>query len=72
MTPHSEHSLDLDLIPESFSIVFPDSRTDSNPPFPSVTTNPSLTFGVDVSDDKYLYGYGDQNLRDSKKPETYS
>ena len=72
MTPHSEHSLDLDLIPASFSIVFRDSRTDSNPPFPSVTPNPSLTFGVDVSVDKYLYGVRNQNLRDSKRPETYS
>ena len=72
MTPHSEHSLDLDFIPESFSIVFPDSRTDSNPPFPSVTPNPSLTFGVDVSGYKYLYGVRNQNLRESKKPETHS
>ena len=72
MTPHSKHSLDLDLIPESFSIVFPDSRTDSNPPFPSVTPNPSLTFGVGVSVDKYLYGVRNQNLRVSKKPETHS
>ena len=72
MTPHSEHSLDLDLIPESFSIVFPDSRTDSNPPFHSVTPNPSLTFGVDVSGDKYLYGVRNHNLRDLRKPETYS
>ncbi len=72
MTPHSEHSLDPDLIPESFSIGFLDSRTDSNPPFPSVTTNPSLTFGVDVSGDKNLYGVRNQNFRDSKKPETHS
>ena len=72
MTPHSEHSLDLDLIPESFSIGLLDSRTDSNPPFPSVTPNPSLTFGVDVSGDKYLYGVRNQILRDSKKPETHS
>ena len=72
MTPHSEHSLDLDLMLESFSIVFPDSRTDSNPPFPSVTTNPSLPFGVDVSVDKYLYGVRNQILRVSKKPETHS
>ena len=72
MTPHSEHSLDLDLMLESFSIVFLDSRTDSNPPFPSVTPNPSLTFGVDVSGDKYLYGVKNQILRVSKKPETHS
>ena len=72
MTPHSEHSLDLDLMLESFSIVFLDSRTDSNPPFPSVTPNPSLAFGVDVSGDKYLYGVRNQILRDSKKPETHS
>ena len=72
MTPHSEHSLDLDFIPESFSIVFLDSRADSNSPFPSVTTNPSLPFEVDVSVDKYLYGVRNQILRVSKKPETHS
>ena len=72
MTPHSEHSLDLDLIPESFSIRLLDSRADSNPPFPSVTTNPSLTFGVDDSGDKYLYGVRNQLLRVSKKPKTHS
>ena len=72
MTPHSEHSLDLDLIPESFSIGLLDSTTDSNPPFPSVTPNPSLTFGVDVSVDKYLYGVRNQILRVLKRPETYS
>ena len=64
--------MDLDLIPESFSIVFLDSRTDSNPPFPSVTPNPPLTFGVDVPGDKYLCGVRNQILRVLKRPETYS
>ena len=33
---------------------------------------PLLTLGVDVSVDKYLYGVRNQNLKDLKRPETYS
>ena len=68
------------MLPTGFQILR-SIRSLGTPPFPSVTRNPSvpfghyeplLTLGVDVSGDKYLYGVRNQNLRDSKRPETYS